>query len=481
MKREETLFKNTLIVAIGQICTKFINFFLLPLYTAVLTTEEYGIVDLLNTYISLIIPLAFFQMNQSIFRHLIDVRQDDNEKKKFITTCLCTVLIQSVLYLIVYLFVSMFISNEYKYFLATNVVATMLSDILLQITRGLGDNKTYSEGCIISGAGTFILNIFLIVVFKFGAYGILISTLIANILCSFFIFWKKKIYKYISFNYFKGSYLKKLWKYSIPLVPNQVSWWIINISDRTIITYVLGVAVNGIYSAANKFSAICTALFNIFNMTWSESASLHINDKDSSKFFSNIVNITIKMFVSLCFGMIAVMPFGFKYLITGEGFSDAYYQIPILLIATIFNIIVSLLGSIYVALKKSNEIAKTSIYSAIINIVTNIIMIRFIGLYAASLSTLIAFLLMSIYRFIDVQKYVKIKLEKKFLVVSILIMPIILITYYLKNNVLSILSLLLTIIFAIYFNKDNFSSVIKMIKKRNSMFRKCDIKNFTNI
>ena len=46
----KALFKNTGIIAIGQISTKIVNFLLLPLYTALLTTEEYGLVDLLTTY-----------------------------------------------------------------------------------------------------------------------------------------------------------------------------------------------------------------------------------------------------------------------------------------------------------------------------------------------------------------------------------------------------------------------------------------------
>ena len=72
MNREKQLVKNTFIVALGKICTQFISFFLLPLYTAILSTEEYGVVDLLNTYISLIIPIVFLQMDQAIFRFLIE-------------------------------------------------------------------------------------------------------------------------------------------------------------------------------------------------------------------------------------------------------------------------------------------------------------------------------------------------------------------------------------------------------------------------
>ena len=463
--KERELVKNTLIVAIGKICTQFVSFFLLPLYTALLSTEEYGIVDLLSTYVSLLLPLIFLQIDQAIFRYLIDARSDEEEKEKLISTTLITVFVQAILFIIFYIIISGFINNKYKYFLATNVVVSMLSNILLQISRGLGDNETYSKGSLIAGSGTVILNVLLIYFLKLGAYGMLISTLIANMSCAIFVFLKKKIYKYLRIKNYKMDRIKQLWKYSIPLVPNQLSWWIVNASDRTIVTLILGVSINGIYSAANKFSSICISIFGIFNMTWSESASLYINEKDSEKFFSNVINTAIKLFTSLCIGIIAFMPFLFKYLITGMDYKEAYYQIPILMLATIFNIVVSLLGSFYVALKKSNEIAKTSIYSAFINILINLLLIKIIGLYAVSISTLISYLLMAIYRYKDIQKYVKVKIEKKFLICSIFISSIIILVYYLKNIYLNILGIIIAVIFAFLSNKKIIFLIFSKLKK----------------
>ncbi|HEM3619000.1 TPA: polysaccharide biosynthesis C-terminal domain-containing protein [Streptococcus suis] len=466
MSRERKLVKNTAIVALGQIGTKFISFFLLPLYTAVLSTEEYGTVDLLNTYVSLLIPIIFLQMDQAIFRFLIDHRKDNEEKTKLISTVFFTVALHAILYLIVFGIVGNFIHNPYKYFLATNVVTSMFSSMLLQTSRGLGDNVAYSLGSLVSGAGTIVLNVMFIVVFRWGAYGMLFATMLANILCMIFVFFKLKVYKYLSLMAWNRSILNSIWKYSIPLVPNALSWWIINASDRTIVSQFLGVAANGVYSASNKFSAIVITFFSIFNMTWTESASMYIKDNDSSEYFSNIINVTIKLFTSICLLVIAIMPFSFSFFITGSSFAEAYMQIPILLIATLFNIIVSLLGSIYVALKKSNEIAKTSIYSAIINIVINILLIRYIGLFAASISTLLAYLSMSIYRYIDVQKYVRIKIDFTYVIIILPLIILVLFTYYLNNMVLCFVSLLLTLSLGLYFNKNILRQILQTALRR---------------
>lgn len=471
MSREKQLVKNTLIVAVGKIATQFISFFLLPLYTALLTTEEYGVVDLMNTYISLLLPLVFFQIDQAIFRFLIDVRGIKERKKQLVSTAFLTITVQSIIFLLVYLFVSQFISNEYKYFLATNIVAAMFSNITLQIARGVGDNLTYSQGSLISGAGTVILTVLLIWKLGMGAYGMLTASLASNILCFLFIFLKKKLYQYVSITSFNRESLKELWRYSIPLIPNQLSWWIINASDRLIVSFFLGVAMNGVYSASNKFSSICITLFAIFNMTWSESASLYIKDKDASEYFSNIMNISIKLFSSLCLGIIAVMPFVFSFLITGRDFSSAYYQIPILMLATVFNIVVSLLGSVYVALMKTTEIAKTSIYAAIINIIVNLLLIRFFGLFAASFSTLLAYFAMAVYRYKDVQKYIKIYLDGKSVLSSLLLASIALYSYYYGNTILKLFIFMAIFIYGICLNREILNSIFKMFYGRLKGFK----------
>lgn len=245
----------------------------------------------------------------------------------------------------------------------------------------------------------------------------------------------------------------------------MLSWWIVNASDRTIISHLIDIGANGIYSAANKFSSVCITFFNIFNMTWSESASMYIKDKDSSIYFTKTIDTALRIFSAICTGIIAIMPFVFSILIN-EKFDDAYYQIPILMMSTLCNIIVSLLGSVYVAKKNSKEIAKTSILAAIINIVVNLVLIKFMGLYAASISTLVAYLAMAIYRYIDVQKYIKIKIDFKLVLYTILISIIIFTTYYMRITWLSIISVIITVFYAILINRNTIGILFNVLKRR---------------
>lgn len=465
MSKGKDLAKNTAIVSIGKICTQLITFLLLPVYTAVLSNEEYGVVDLLNTLTSLLLPIVTLQIEQGIFRYLIDCRENNEKQIKLITTIIRFMIIQSIACIVIFLCVSPFIHNEYKYFLMANLLMGIFSSLLLQICRGLGDNATYAIGSFVTGAFTVVLNVIFIVAFRWGAYGMLGATAISNFICAVYIFLKRKIYKYIKPKQFDKTILKEIIKYSVPLIPNMISWWIVSASDRTIISAVIGIAQNGIYSAANKFSGVFTTLYSVFNLTWTESASININSEDRDEFFSKILDFVIRFFGCLCLGTIAVMPFVFNILIN-EKFAEAYYQIPILILGSVFNILVSFVGSIYVAKKLTKEIAKTSIISAVINIFVNIVLIKSIGLYAASISTVIAYALMFIYRWIDVKKYVKFNVNKILMFALIIMYGVTIFTYYLKNTMISVVVLVIVVVFAIITNLNSVSYLKQIVKDK---------------
>ncbi|MCI9246365.1 MAG: oligosaccharide flippase family protein [Clostridia bacterium] len=463
MNKKKELVKNTVIIALGKISTKFVTFVLLPLYTTILSVEEYGTVELLNTLVSLCLPIVTFQIEQALFRNLIDNRNKEDETRRTITTTFIIVSLQVILYLILFFIISPWIQNEYKYFLIMNVIVCVYSNILLQISRGLGENKKYTIGSMLTAATSIILNIVLIMVFKFGAYGMLTASLIGNIVCGVYIFIAEKIYKYINIKQFSKELLLKLWKYSFPLIPNEISWWIFNSSDRIIVSTTLGIGANGILSAAYKFSSVYITIYNIFNMTWTESAALYIEDKEDKEFFSNVINTVLKLFASMCLGIIAIMPYAFK-LIINEKFDEAYNHIPILMVASLFNVIVGLISAIYIAKKDTKSVAKTSIMAAIINLVVNLLFIKWIGLYAASISTLVAYLIMAIYRLHDVKKYIEIKLDKRVMITTIAMILLICIIYYQKNWYWNIIGVLATMIYIWNINKNSIGMIKNMIK-----------------
>lgn len=466
MSREKNLAKNTIIITIGKICTQLITFFLLPLYTGILSTEEYGTVDLLNTLVSLLLPIVTFQVEQAVFRELIEVRGKKDKESKIISSAVITVMFQCIVYLIIFALISPFINNHYKFFLATNVVANIFLSLLLQIARGFGDNKKYAFASFISALSTIVFNVLFLVVIKLGANGMLLGTMLGQIVATIYLFISLKLYKYLKVKDYKKEVIKSLWKYSLPLIPNAISWWVFNASDRVIASAFLGVDQNGILAASLKFSAVYITFYNIFNMSWTESISIAIKDDDVSDYFNKMFNIVLRLFTAMAVGMIACMPFVFPIMIN-EKFSAGYGLIPISIVGSLFNVVVGLISVIYVAEKNTKAIASTSIVSAVINIIVHLVLIKFIGLYAAVISTFVAFFVMSIYRLMDAgERYFKIKMDMKFIIQSLIGLIFVFISYYINNIYLNAFVVLFAVLFAIYINKDSFDIIFKLFTKK---------------
>ena len=470
MHKKKELVKNTLIIFLGKISTQFISFFLLPLYTRFLSTSAYGTVDLITTYVSLFVPVITLQQEMATFRYLIDARKSEDKIKNVITTSILNVIKLLILFVILYFIALYFFKFNYAYFILANITVCIFSNLFLQIARGLGENIHYSIASFITGLTTIILNIIFIVFLKFQAEGMLLSVILANTFCVIYLFFILKIYKYISFKSDKVL-RKKMLKYSLPLVPNGISWWVVNASDRTIISTFLGVAANGVYAVANKFPAIINSLFSIFTMSWTESASLHINDDDRDKFFSDIANTVLSLFSCLCIGLIACMPFAFPILVDAK-FSEAYMYIPIFLIGVLCNCIIGVYSAIYIAKKMTKQVATTSIMSAVINVALNLLLIKVLGLYAACISTSIAYFAMMIYRHIDLKKYVHIIYQKRMILLTIVMFAISIICYYINNIFLNIISLIVVIIYSIIVNKHLLLGMFKIVSNKVYSFKR---------
>lgn len=465
MNRQKELAKNTIILTVGKICTQFVSFLLLPLYTSLLEPTEYGIVDLINTYIILLTPICNWQFENGLFRFLIDYRNDENSQKELFSTVFLTNIAQAVLYIVFFLVFQGFISIEYKLFLALDVVVNIFLNTLLQFPRGIGKNTIYSIGSFLSASTTVIFNVIFIAGFRWGAYGMFMAALLAKLVTCVYLFLAMKTWRYFSVSAYNKALFRNVFKYSMPLVPNQLSWWVVGASDRTIVSHFFGVFSNGIYSVANKFSTIYVTFYNIFNLSWTESVSLHMNDSDRDEFLTDIINTMFNLFAAIDVGIIACMPFVFKLMVNSK-YDEAYYQIPILMVAVLFQVVVGLYSVIYMALKKSTEIAKTSFFAAIINVGVDLLLIKMIGLYAASISTLVAYAAMAIYRYYDVRKYVSVHLSNKNLGAAFFAVLISVFVYYTKNPTYCLMSLIYVVIYAILFNRDFLISMIKMIKSK---------------
>ena len=458
MKRD--LFKNTIIIAIGKFSTQILSYFLLPLYTSILTTSEYGIYDLLVTICIFVIPLITILMEESMFRFLIDEETMDG-KMRVMSTAVIYALISTIVWSSLGLIILSVLRYEYRFVFIFYLISSILMKLTNGISRGLSKIKVYSLSNFILSLLTIILNILFIAVFKWGVYGLLYSTVFANLLTCIFVLFKLKIYKLIKVKYFEKNRLKTMLHYSYPLVPNNISWYIINISDRIIVTSVLGSGINGIYAMANKFPNIMNNLSSFFHMAFRENAALAIKKNNYEEYFNNIHDTIHNAFIAISVLIISILPFIFNIFIKKD-YVEAYNYIPLLVISLYYGNMAGFYGTLFTAFKESKIIGKSTIFGAIINLVVHLALIKFIGIYAAIISTFISNFVVSFYRRYYLKDYVKLSRLNNYFI-SLLMVILVTILYYFKNIYLNILSLIITIVYIFIANKGLIMDIKRMI------------------
>ena len=458
MKRD--LFKNTFIIAIGKFSTQVLSYFLLPLYTSILSTSEYGIYDLLVTICIFVIPFITIMMEESMFRFLIDEDNVDGKKKVMSTACIYALVSTFIWYSLGYLVLTI-LGYQYR----TVFILYMISSILMKLTngisRGLSKIKIYSLSNVILSLLTIGLNILFIAVFKWGVYGLLYSTVIANVLTFTFVLLKLKVYQYVKPKYYDKKRLKTMIKYSFPLVPNNISWYIINISDRIIVSSVLGSSINGIYAMANKFPNIMTNLASFFFTAFKENVAIAVKKDNYEKYYNEIYVIVHNAFIAISLVILSVLPFIFNIFIKKD-YVAAYEYIPLLVISLYYGNMAGFYGTIFTAFKESKTIGKSTICGAIINLVVHIALIYFIGIYAAIISTLVSNYAVALYRKIKLKDYVTFKPLKNYYF-AIFMMLFIAGLYYIKNIYIHLFALVISAIYVFITNKDLIFDIKKMI------------------
>lgn len=463
MKRNDELLENTIIIAIGVFTTKILSFILVPFYTLWLSPEEYGNFDLLVTYISFFIPFATFQLEQAIFRFCME---NKSKSKEYYNNAILIVLFNILICnIIIYVLL-----RKYSYMIPFMLYfdSYALYNCGSEYLRGTNKLKLYSITNILTAIIIVILNIIFVYKLKLQNTGMLLSYGLAYMIGILYICFKEKL---ISKNLFKDYDKKvqiKMLKYSIPLIPNSISWWITHITDRTMIKLVLGSFYNGIYAVSCKIPTLVNLLFNVFNLSWQQTAIKTLKDKDKNEYYEQLYKKLVKFLYTSAFCIIAVTPILFKFFIAKD-YYIGIYQVPIILNAIIFLSMAQFLGGIFLADMDTKSVGITTINAAIINFIINVLFINVIGLTAASISTFLSYLVLFIFRHRKLSK----KLNGKKIVNKIVTYNIgyILITIliYLINNIY--IDIVFTFLFCAFFVYSNYDLVkmllLKILKKDN--------------
>lgn len=441
-----TLKKNTIIFTIGNIGSSLISFILIPLFTNYLTTSEYGKIDFITMLISLLIPIITLNFIEALIRFGVDKEYKSEEVISTIIFSIIPIYIGLLTISLILIKVGI-ISNSILMYLGIFFVVS-LYQFLQQYTRVMEKLIIYVTSDILYTVTFSVLNIIFIAKLRTGIIGYFTSYILAYLVASVFLVFRAKIYKDVKIELYNKEYLKEFVKYSTPLIPNNLSWWIVNASDRFLIKIFSGYSNLGIYSIANKIPQILNTFYGLFFKAWQISSIKELGKEDTEKFYEQIFKYISKAMFTVGICILAGINLIFLIMI-GDEFKEAINYVPILVLAIIFFTLASFLGSIYTAYKKSKNILKSTIMSAVINIAVNIIFMPFLGAIVACYSTLISYLFLFIYRLYDSRQFMKLKIDVKDLIVSSLIF--ILMTVNVSIFKLSLTTFIINIIFILIY------------------------------
>lgn len=410
---------NTIIFTIGSFGSKVLSFIIVPLYTFVLTTEEFGIVDLYSTTLSLMIPFTTLVIYEGIIRYLTT---NEITNKQAISSGFLVFLFGACISIAGTPIYCLFIgTSEYIWLFIVTLIFNTYNQIFSNYLRANNKNIAFSINGIIVVASTVFFNLFFLIVLKIGLKGYLYSLLIAQIMASIQVTIQGKILNNIDFKSLSKKILIKHLKYCVPLIPNGLMWWIMNAADKYLINYYLGSSYNGIYALSMKFPSVLNLVYSIFMQAWQLSAIEEGKNKNSSEFYSNVFIFTTAALTFISSLIILFIKPLFSVVID-DSFSIAWQYVPFLCIAGMFSCTATFMGVVYMIEEKSYKSFFTTFIGALVNLLLSWILIERMGLYGVAIGTGIGYLVVAIIRIIDANKSIHMQFYFYKVILSILIL-----------------------------------------------------------
>ena len=420
--RGNYLAKNTAIFAIGSIATKLITFFLVPLYTNILTTAEYGVVDLVNTLSTVLGPILILNIYEAVLRFALDKGADYNKIMSIGLTILGGGLTVGLLIIPITSTIDGY--GQYSVFIYFYVLSLAASLLFLSYLRGKEKLVLYSIGNVIHTLSIAVLNIIFLAVLHKGIKGYFTAYIIANAISVVFAYYAGNVRDVIWNFKWDSTLAKAMTKYSVVLIPNTFMWLITNSSDRVMVTTMISAAANGLYAVSYKLPSLVNTFSVVFNQAWNYSAIRENESVDRDQYNTQVYNGVVAVAVVSGVALMAIMKIFLKIYV-GQEYFEAWRYTPYLIIGYVFLTLGTFLGTSYTVNKDSKGYLFSGTSGALINIVLNFALIPVIGISGAALATCTSYIVVYVYRCIDTKKYVRINILNKKHLISYFVMIIV--------------------------------------------------------
>lgn len=454
---------NTLLFALGSFGSKFIVFILMPLYTNTLTTEEYGISELVITATNLLIPFVTVSIQDATLRFSLDKNNNSDEVLK---NTLLILSVGTIISCLLYPLMRMYKAVDgWTQYLLILTILYMIRNALSIYLKAIGKTKLYAVDSIVYTLLLMVSNIILLTVFKLRLAGYFYGTIISTVGSIILLIIFNDVIQSCRSGKVNLALLKSMIRFSSPMIFNNISWWIINSSDKVMIGYYISTADSGIYSVAAKMPSLLITLTNIFNQAWIISSVTEYDTTNDGDFYSNTFNSFNAMLIMAASGIILIIK-PFMQIYVGHSFVECWQYVPLLLLGSVFQSYATFFGAIYTSAKKNVSVMVSTLVAAAINLILNAILIPTVGIQGAVIATAIAYFVVFLFRMLDSRKYVNIRINTWKVLLSMMILfgqcILIIVTEGARRYFVS--ALLFCILICI--NSNDILKIVKAIKAR---------------
>lgn len=408
------LTKNTALFAISSFGSKILSFLLVPLYTNILTTSEYGIADVITTTGTLLMYICTLDVADGLLRFVLD-RQDKKEEifsfgsRVLVYGSLISAFVLAAIWQLgVFNWPVGYYIFTFLYFFVNGIY-----DIFSKYLRAVEKVRDVAIAGLISSAGIIVGNILFLLIFNMGMYGYLIALIMGPLMGTVYSIIRAELQPsdFVRCTC-KKAMQKEILGYCIPLIFNNLALWINAFLDKYFVIAICGSAENGVYAVASKIPTILATCYTIFSQAWTLSAIKEFDREDSDGFFGKTYGLFNAAMCIVCSGII-LFNIPLARFLYAKDFFVAWQYSSVLLISVMFNSLTSFQGSLFSAAKESKTIASTTILSAVVNTVLNAIFIPVWGALGAAMATVAAYVVMWCARLVKSRQFIRMKITLK--------------------------------------------------------------------
>ena len=402
------LLGNTLVFALGGLAIKAVSLVLMPLYTTALTAGEYGTAELLNSAIEIVLPLLSAGVVEALYRFSID---DDVPKDELFAGSLVVLGGGLVCTGVACALGSVLWNMEHAGSFFVLFCSVCVFKATTQLARGLGHVRRFVAYGLINALAMVVSTYLLLVRAHLGVEGYLWSFTIGYLVGGLVAFLGSAEYRLLAPFRFDRDLLRRMLVYSLPLVPNLLSWWLVSVSGRYVVLWGSGVVAAGLFTAASKMPALVNIVASVFQQAWQYSTAREINSPDRGAFFG-VVMRGYSLATLTVAGLVIALNRPISRVMLQAEFAEGWRYVPLLMLVASFGVISIFFESFYQALKNSGVLMASTALGAGVNVVLGVALVPFMGPWGAGLAGAVAYMLVLVVRARDLRRRINLPIDR---------------------------------------------------------------------